>query len=1174
MQTKSLKFHLILSVLLTVTGYAQVSSQEVERSIYMTANTSDTNTTDVLSEIASQAKSSSNATLLLLGNAAPKTKFKSALDQQFELIKGFKKDAIFIVGSQEWSFEGYKRTRNVEKYIQKNSKAKFYPNNGEPLKKHDISENIVLITVDSQWFLEDWNDQIYINDDSEIQNRTLFFLEFQNLVKKAQGKIILVAMHHPIDTNTKHGFWANTGGFSIKDFQNKQYQKLRNRLKTVARGTNNIVFLSGHDKNLQYLNKGVPQIISGAAGETENVKKAGSVENFALAKRGYVRIDIARNGSVKANFYTVENKTSQQVFSTTVLKEEKSTQVTYDFKSRFPTTQSASIYTKEAVSKGGFYKALWGEHYREFYGKQVNAPVVDLDTLMGGVTPLKRGGGQQSKSLRLQDKNGRQFVMRALKKSTLKFLQANAFQDTYIGNLLDNTVVDKFLSDFYTTSHPYTPFVIGDLSNPIGVYHTNPKLYYIPKQEVLGEFNDEFGDELYMIEEHVGDTQIETESFGKPKKILSTTDMLQEINRSGKVVVDEPSYIKARLFDMLLGDWDRHEDQWRWALFENEQGKKYYEPIPRDRDQAFSKYDGGLLNLLTRAVPGLRKMQSYDTEIRSVKWFAASPYHLDLTLINASGLDEWEKQAKYIQENLSDDDIERAFEEIPKEIKGATIEDIKRKLKGRRGNLLDIARAYYSYLNEFEVITGTQKSDNFIITRLSNGETNIKIDRKELGILDRTFSNDITKEIWIYGLNGKDSFVVKGEGNKPIKIRIIGGKKNDTYDFKNTKNVKLYDYKSKENTIINSSSKKWLVDDYDINNYDHKKVKHSFNQLLPLIGVNPDDGLKVGLVSNHTFYGLQSNPFTYRHSIRAAYYTSTSGIDVSYNGELSNIFHHWNFGMESSYSSPAFAENFFGFGNESTYNSDVNDLNFNRARIRKWNAAVSLNWRGVNGGHFQLKPLVESFNVEDTEGRFLVSLASDNSVFENQVYAGVESGYNYSNKDNTAFPTLGLDMGIKVGYKTNIDATDNENSFGYIMPAIVFDHKLTNNGSLVLASKLGGTILLGSDFEFYHGARIGGNKGLRGFRNQRFTGKYSFYQNTDLRMMLGGLRTSVVPIRFGITGSFDHGRVWVENDSSKKWHNSVGASLWVVGAEALTANLGYFNSTDGGRIVFVLGFSF
>ena len=1171
---KNFNFSFFSLCLLAFLSAGLVSSQEIERSIFITGNTSDVTKNQVLAQIATDAKSAQDPILLILGNAAPENKFESSLDQQLQLIKGFKKDAIFIAGSQEWSGDGYKRVKAIEKYIQKNSKAKFFPDDGEPIKTHDLGPNIVLITLDSRWFLEDWNDHVYINQDSEIQNRNLFFLEFQNQIKKAQGKLIFVAIHHPIETNTKQGLWRNTGGFATDDFQNKQYRQLRKRLKTIARSADNIIFLSGHDKNLQYFNTAVPQIISGAAGEIKKVKK-GNTKEFAMAKNGYARLDIDTNGKVVVNFLVLDNGASKQVFTTTVLKGGgNDTEKTYTNKDQFSTTQSASIYTKEATSKRKFYTAIWGEHYREFYGKQVNAPVVFLDTLMGGLTPIKRGGGQQSKSLRLEDKKGRQFVMRALKKSTIKFLQANAFQDTYIGDALDGTVVDKFLADFYTTSHPYTPFAIGGLADAVGINHTNPVLYYIPKQEVLGEYNDDFGDELYMIEEHVGDTQLESESFGKPKKILSTADVLQEINKSGKAVVDEPSYIRARLFDMLLGDWDRHEDQWRWALFENEDGTEYCKPIPRDRDQAFSKYDGTLISLMTRAIPGLRKMQSYDEDLRSVKWFATSPYHLDLTLITASGWEEWEKQAKYLQEGISDADIEKAFAVIPDEIKGETIADIKTKLKGRRGNLMKIAKAYFTYLNSFGVVTGTQKSDDFKITRLPDGKTTIKIDRKDLGILNRTFSNDITKEIWIYGLDGKDSFVVDGDGDHTIKIRIIGGKKNDTYDFKNTKNVKLYDYKSKENTIVNKSSRKWLVDDYKINNYDHRKVKYSFKQLLPLIAFNPDDGLKIGALSKYTFYGLQRNPFTYRHSISAAYYTSTAGFDLSYKGEFSNIFHHWNFGIEGLYTSPNFAENFFGFGNETEYDADAEDLDFNRVRIRKWNTAISLNWRGANGAHFQFKPLVESFDIENTPDRFVGALPDNASIFERQIYGGVEASYNVENKNSAVFPTLGLDIGLTVGYKTNIDNTDSENSFGYIKPEIAIAHKLTKNGSMVLATKLGGELILGDDFEFYHAARIGGNHSLRGFRNERFTGKRSFYQNTDLRIPIGGLKTSFIPFRFGVSGSFDYGRVWIADDTSTIWHNSVGGSLWVVGAEALTANIGYFNSVDGGRVVFALGFSF
>ena len=1156
-----------------------VLGQEIDQSFYLIGNTGSSDQNDVMSEIIKDSKNSDNSILLLLGNSVNENvqnkNFKNTLAPQLDKLSSFMGDTYLLPGTNEWKFDGHKGVQSIENYVQKNSDSKFYPDGGEAIKHKDLSENIVLITVDTQWFLEDWNEDNYINEDSEIQNRTLFFLEFESRIKKAQGKIVIAALHHPIETNTKQGLLSNVGGIKAQDFRNKEYRKLRNRLKTIGRSVDNIIFVSGKDKNLQYINDGVPQIISGAIGKTRSVSNIGE-SGFGSAENGYAKLEVDTAGSAVVKYYSVKDGVSTEIFKTEIIQGDKSNEpVTYTFNDSYPKRQSASIYTKEEIDKSGMYETLWGKHYRASYGTDVNVPVVLLDTLMGGLSPVKRGGGQQSKSLRLEDKNGKQFVMRAIKKSTTKFLQANVFPDAFIDDKLDNTVIDKFLSDFYTTSNPYAAFAIGGLSSPVGINHTNPILYYIPKQKTLGKFNKDFGDELYMIEEHVGGTQIGLESFGKPKDILSTADVIQEIHKSGKTVVDEPSYIRARIFDMLLGDWDRHMDQWRWALFEDEDGTSYCKPIPRDRDQAFPRYDGTLISFLTRAVPSLRKMQTYDEEIRSVRWLADSPYHIDLMFINSSGIDEWKKQAKHIQDNLTDADIDNAFESFPPEIRGELISDIKEKLKGRRSNLMDIAEAYYEYLNKFKIIVGTQKSDEFTITRLPNGETKIKIDRKDLGILNRTFTHYITKELWIYGLDGEDTFVVEGEGKDLIKIRIVGGKKNDTYDFKNTKKVKLYDYKSKKNTIVNKKSRKWLVDDYEINNYDHKMVKHNFNQILPLLGFNPDDGLEVGVINNFTYYGLQRNKFTYKHSISAGYYTGNSGYDLSYKGEFSNIFHKWNFGVEGKYTSPNFAQNFFGFGNETAYDSEVMELDFNRVSIRELSAAVSLIWNGRDGGSFYFKPIIETFEVDNDEpGRFIDTLPDTTTIFDQQTYAGAEVNYSFKNKNSLAYPTMGLDMGITAGFKDNVAGGNEAISFGYVQPHLAITHRLNKSASLVFATKIGGQAILGDAFEFYHGAQLGGASNLRGYRKERFIGKYSAFQSSDVRWKIGDFSSGILPGTYGISGGFDYGRVWLENDTSDKWHNDFGGSFWISGLETFTLNAGYYASDDGGIISVLFGFAF
>ncbi|GAA4275855.1 metallophosphatase [Aquimarina mytili] len=1158
----------------------QGQESDIEASIFITANTSEDIDQNILQNIVSASSQTKDATLLIVGNMADpisikESSVKTTVGKQLDVISDFNGKIVFVPGYNEWKAKGYKNVKGLEKFIQQNSSAKYYPDNGCPIKKKEISENVVLIAIDSQWFLEDWNKNTYINDDCDIKNRTQFFLEFESVLKKSQNQIMIVAIHHPMFTNTKSGIISRTGGISIQDFQNKQYRMLRNKLITLARQKENVIFVSGQGNNLQYISKyGIPQIISGAVGETKGVKPS-QESDYGSSENGFTALKIFKNGKVIADYFGVKNENVSKIHSSKVFKGE-SPKLDYTFtpKSSFGTSKTASVYSVEETTKGKLYKGLWGDHYRKYYSKSVDAPIVFLDTLMGGLEPIRRGGGHQSKSLRLVNKNGKQYVMRALRKSAIKFLQSTAFQDKYVEEDLENSFADRFLLDFYTTAHPYTPFAIGTLANAVNVYHTNPKLYYVPKQEALGIYNDEYGDELYMIEERVESNHSDLESFGKPKDILSTDDVLHEIRKTGKSIVDEPSYIRARLFDMLIGDWDRHEDQWRWARFEKEDGTEICKPIPRDRDQAFSVFDGSIISFLRCAVPFIRMMQSYDEELPNTKWFNFEPYPLDLTFLNQSDWTEWEKQVKYIQNNLTDEIIEQAFEEIPNEVKGETIDEIKTKLKGRRKNILNIAREYYLYINKFEVIAGTQKNDEFNITRLPGGKTSIDIHRKDLGIFNRTFTHDITKEIWLYGLDGKDSFVVEGEGDHPIMVRVIGGRKNDTYDFKNTKKVKAYDYKSKKNTIINKKSRKWLVDSYDINNYDYKKREYFVYQLLPLLAFNPDDGLRVGVLNHYTKYGLQRNPFTHEHSFGASFYTGSSGFDISYSGEFSNIFHNWNFGVEGLYTSPNFAQNFFGFGNETAYDRDEMDLDFNRVRIRKWNAAISLIWRGRDGGSFYFKPLVESFDVENTIGRFVNTLQENSTVFNQQTYAGAEVNYAFKNMNDLAFPTLGLDVGITAGYKTNIDDTENENRFAYIQPHLAIDHKISKNGKLVLATKIGGEAILGDDFEFYHAAQLGGVSSLRGYRNERFTGKYSAYQNIDLRYQIGKFKTSFVPLKYGVTGGFDYGRVWVENDDSDKWTNSLGGSFWVSGLDTFTGNVGYFSSSDGGRIVFVLGFSF
>ena len=1150
-------------------------------------------------------RASKNSTAIFLGdNIYPKglpeessegyELAKHRIQIQTEAVKNFKGETIFIPGNHDW-YSDIKGLKDQEKIVEKAlGKDSFLPEDGCSIDKIHISDDIELILVDTHWYINNWNDQPTINDDCEIKTRQAFLDEFSSLVKKARGKTTIIALHHPMFTNGSHGgqfslkshmsplpvlgtlknVIRKTSGIANVDLQNQYYNELQSRLVTLAQVNEKVVFVSGHEHNLQYLvEDNLHQIVSGAGSKVSAVRNVGS-GIFGYGTPGYAKLMVYKDGSTHVSFYSADE--DAVVFETEIFPENKPL-APKSYKENLESHTSASVYSDEETDVTGFRKFIWGDRYRKEYSTKVNAPNVKLDTLFGGLIPVKKGGGNQSKSLRLEDKNGTQYVMRAVRKQALQYLQAVLFKDQYIEGQFDDTATEDLILDVFTGSYPYAPLIIGDLADAIGVYHTNPVLYFVPKQERLGQYNDEYGDELYMIEEHTSEGHNDKASFGFQNELLSTDDMMKKIHKDEDLKVDEAAYIKARLFDMLIGDWDRHQDQWRWIEFK-EDGKKIYRPMPRDRDQAFSKMsDGFLLGTAVRLMPTARLLRKYSDYLEDVKGVNVEPYPLDMEIISESGKAVWDAQVKHIQENLTDDIIEKAFLNIPEEMPVGSIEDIKEKLKARRANLQKVANRYFKLINKYAVIKGTNKDDWFDVERMPNGQTKVTAYRIKKGekkdkFHERTYNREETKEIWIYALDDDDVFEVKGEGDNLIKVILIGGQNNDRYVIENGKRVKYYDYKSKKNTIVTHKGKKKFSDDYKTNVYDYKKLKNSTNQLIPSIGANPDDGFKLGFVDVYTTYGFERNPFTTQHQFAASYYFATEGFELNYKGEFANVIGNFNLGLEANFTSPNYAFNFFGFGNQSVnLEADGNEnLDYNRVKLRTLKFEPSLKWIGRYGASFKFGLTYEAIEVEDTEGRFINEFIGDNTEVNNDFY-GADAKYQFVNSDNEAFPTLGMLFSIHAGFRNNVDTSKG---FGYIIPELGFDYKLEPNGQLVLATKLRGHFNLGNDFEFYQGATLGADNGLRGYRNQRFNGKRAFVQSTDLRLNLRKVRTSVMPLKLGLYGGFDYGRVWLQNDNSNRWNTSVGGGVFANAADLVTMNLSAFNSDEGLRLAFRLGFAF
>jgi hypothetical protein len=1155
-----------------------------------------------------------NSTLLFLGdNIYPKglpskkdePAYKIAEDKllaQLALSKKFKGQTVFIPGNHDW-YNGIKGLEKQGEFITDYLKDKnaFSPSKTCAIDDLEINDLVTLITIDSQWFLEDWNKSPTINDNCDIKTREDFFAELESLLSKNKDKTVILALHHPLMSNGTHGgqfslekqlfpleqkiplpiigsvinFLRKTSGISPQDIQNKKYSALSNRIQTYVKGFNNVIVVSGHDHNLQYIDhENVKQIISGAGSKSE-AAKAVYPNDFSYGKNGFATLSLYNNGKAMVSFYGKENNKLNLLFQKTILF--PPSKVTLDYPTKFPQTTKASVYTPDMIHKSKFHNFLFGTHYREYFGTQIAAKTITLDKLYEGLTPTIAGGGHQSKSLRLEDSNGKEYVIRAVKKSVSRFLQSVAFKDQYVEERFKNTFAEEFLYDFYTTSHPYAPLAVGNLADNIGVAHTNPLLYYIPKQNQLKDFNADFGDELYLVEERPSKEQIDVASFGKPEDIISTYDVLEKLHKDEKYSIDEKEYIKARLFDMLIGDWDRHYDQWRWGEYKQDK-KVVYKPIPRDRDQAFSKYDGALLSILMN-IPALRHMQSFKEDIKNVKWFNKEAYTLDLALLKTSTEKEWLEQAKYIQENLSDQEIDRAFVNLPKEVQDQTIEDIKHNIKSRRELLTKYARNYYKVLQKTVIIVGTNKDDKFVIDHKGKKNLEVAVYRlKKEGdelLYKKSFTNAHTKNIWVYGLDDDDVFEVKGANKSKIKIRLIGGQNNDIYNVENGKKITILDFNSKENTFnLDHRAKKSLSDDYETSLYDYRKPKYNVFSGLPILGFNPDDGIKFGIIANYTINKFKQNPYTRKHTLKANYYFATGGFELLYNLSIPKLYKDWDFDFATQFTSPNFAINYFGYGNNSVNNDEEDGKDYNRVRIRIAKFAPQITKVGLYGSVINFKTEFENIDVERTKDRFIAIPNTVNpTVFDNQLFAGASLKYSFDNYDNPAFPTLGMGFSITGGWKINLE--DTKRNFPAIESKLSFNHKIDANGKIVLATLLKGKAILNDNFEFYQGATLGGDYDLRGFRNERFIGNYSFFQSSDIRWNIGTIKNSFIPMSYGVLGGYDYGRVWLKGEESDKWHQSVGGGLWLNGLDVLTARITYFKSADDqARFTFGLGLGF
>jgi hypothetical protein len=441
----------------------------------------------------------------------------------------------------------------------------------------------------------------------------------------------------------------------------------------------------------------------------------------------------------------------------------------------------------------------------------------------------------QTKSLRMESADGREWVLRTIQKNPESVLPAT----------LRPTIARDIIQDHISAANPYAFLVVPPLADVLQIPHAHPEIVYVPDDPAFGKFQKEFANQVFLFEER------EPLDADKTDNTVKAKVRLQKDNDNR---VNQQLVLRARLLDMLLGDWDRHEDQWRWKRTEGPKGS-LYEPVPRDRDQVFYKPGGVLPWLISRNLL-MAKFQPYGDHIRSINRWNLNARNFDRYFLNGLSEADWKVQIEFVQKALSNQLIDSAIKLMPDTIYRLCGQQLTKNMMARRNILERQALKYYRFLSQTVDITATDKQERLEVAHLPGGLLKVSIyklkkdSEKGAVVYQRTFYPAVTKEIRLYGLGGKDVFSISGTKRSSIIVRLIGGDDADTFEvdsaLHNRHKILVYDRSDQSNTFPSGSRARLLTStDSTVNQPLKADYKYNFLQPLFLAAYNKDYGFQL-----------------------------------------------------------------------------------------------------------------------------------------------------------------------------------------------------------------------------------------------------------------------------------------------------------------------------------------
>ncbi|HEV7588527.1 MAG TPA: hypothetical protein VGO40_10465, partial [Longimicrobium sp.] len=771
--------------------------------------------------------------------------------------------------------------------------------------------------------------------------------------------------------------------------------------------------------------------------------------------------------------------------------------------------------------------------------------------------PTRLGGGLQTHSLRFRAGDGREFAFRSVDKD----------QTQAIRHDLRGTVVSEVVQDQISSLVPAAGVAAHGVEAAAGLPHTTERLFMMPDDPRLGEFRRQFAGMLGTLEER---PSVAARAAGADR-LVETDSMLAALESGPGERLDDRGYLAVRLVDFLLGDWDRHGGQYEWMRFPRD-GGHLWRVFPRDRDYAFSDYDGLLPNLAHGVI---RNAVRYRGRIELLGLLLdAAP--LDHRLLGGIDRAAWDSVTRSVQARIGDAEIDSAVAALPPEWRTREGVHLAEVLRARRDDLARVSGDFYRVVAREVEAHGTDRAEVAEVERLPGGNVRVTLSPADGGapLYRRELSWVESREVRVYLHGGGDRARVFGSGPEQVIVRVIGGAGDDDLrdEGRSGHRTAFYDdagsnrYTRRPRTRVDErawKTVKWTPGGGKLPARDWGYAATAF---APSVGWHhAGTGPYVAVGPAWKRYGFRREPHAVEQEFRFMWLVQHGRFAAEYRGDFRPVGRPQDHTAVLARASEMEASRFFGFGNGSVAGSFQHDhfTVFERqllGDLERWHGIGHGAWLvgGVTGRYSEAEPVAGAPSGDDHP-----------RGAKDWLGAGARAGVVLDRADSTAYHRAGWTLRA-FGSGFPLTAHDASAFGGARAVGTAYLSPFADGPTLALR---GGGQRVWGGFPFQYAAYLGGSHTLRGHASERFAGDASAYGNAELRQVLARAKL-VVHGELGAFGLADAGRVWYRGASPGGWHTAVGGGLFFTFLDRSRAVSAYYAKGEESTVNFSFGLPF